>query len=241
MPLEFQAPSIEGWIEDLNKSAAHFAATTLVGIALRDPMFGRVALVSSFGAEAAVLLHMVSVVRPDLPVLFVDTELMFPETLDYQVALSARLGLQDVRVIRGKAAELDPDDSLHQRDPDACCNLRKVQPLREALRGFDTWITGRKRFQGGSRAALEAFELEGERVKVNPLARWRTQDVAEYRANNALPAHPLVAKGYPSIGCMPCTTAVSAGEDPRAGRWRGTGKVECGIHFENGQMVRSSA
>ena len=133
----------------------------------------------------------------------------------------------------------DPDGTLNQRDTDACCDLRKVRPMEAALAPFDSWITGRKRFQSGTRAALDFFETEGDiRIKINPLAHWAPEDVQEYMVNNRLPRHPLVAKGYPSIGCAPCTSPVKPGEDPRAGRWRGADKEECGIHFIDGRMVR---
>ena len=130
---------------------------------------------------------------------------------------------------------------LHQRDPDACCALRKTEPLQKALGPFDAWITGRKRFQGRARMDLEFFENEADRrIKVNPLVHWTPQDVQDYMVNNRLPRHPLVAHGYPSIGCAPCTTRVVAGEDARAGRWRGRKKQECGIHFVDGKVVRGA-
>lgn len=226
----------------LNHRYRHHAATEVLRRAVSDPDLGRVALVSSFGAESVVLLHMVSVVAPGLPVLFIDTQMLFPETLDYQREVSARLGLTDVRVIRAGAAQVaahDPDGTLHKLDPDACCDFRKTVPLESALSEFDAWITGRKRFQGGQRTELEFFEPEPPlRLRVNPLAHWRAEDVQEYMAENNLPRHPLVARGYPSIGCAPCTSPVKPGEDPRAGRWRGREKSECGIHFIGGRMVR---
>jgi phosphoadenosine phosphosulfate reductase len=139
----------------------------------------------------------------------------------------------------------DPDQALHKRDTDACCALRKTAPLNRALKGFDGWITGRKRFQGGTRAALEFFEAKENtgqttgRIKVNPLAFWRPGDIRTYMEENRLPRHPMAARGYPSLGCMPCTSKVSLGEDPRTGRWRGSKKSECGIHFVEGKMVRT--
>lgn len=228
--------------ERLNHRYRHHAATEVLRRAVTDPELGRVALVSSFGSESVVLLHMVSVVAPGLPVLFIDTQMLFPETLDYQRQVSARLGLTDVRVIRASEAEVakhDPDGALHKIDPDACCDFRKTVPLENALSGFDAWITGRKRFQNGQRAALEFFEPEPPaRLRVNPLAHWRPEDVQDYMIENNLPRHPLVAKGYPSIGCAPCTSPVAPGEDPRSGRWRGSDKTECGIHFIGGRIVR---
>jgi len=241
MPLEFAPESAAVRAADLNDRYRHHSATDVVGHALTDPMLGPIALVSSFGAESVVLLHMVSIIDRTTPVLFLDTEMLFAETLDYQVDVSEKLGLTDIRVIRPDRAELlrdDVDGILHLADTDACCNLRKIRPLERAIEPFDGWITGRKRFHGGTREALQFFEADRGRIKVNPLAHWTRDDVAEYMLNNRLPRHPLVAKGYPSIGCEPCTTKVQAGEDPRAGRWRSTEKTECGIHFVNGRAVR---
>lgn len=226
----------------LNARHRHRAGIEVLRAALADPELGKVALVSSFGAESVVLLHMLSVVAPATPVLFIDTQMLFPETLDYQREIAARLPLTDIRVIRAAKAEVaagDADGTLHRRDTDACCNLRKVVPLERALAGFDAWITGRKRFQGGARTDLEFFEPEEPyRLRVNPLAHWRAEDVREYMAENGLPRHPLVARGYPSIGCAPCTSPVEAGADPRSGRWKGSAKTECGIHFIGGRIVR---
>ena len=223
----------------LNARFRHHSATAVMQGALRDA--GHLALVSSFGAESVVLLHMAAVIDKATPVIFIDTQMLFTETLVYQTEVSERLGLSNLRIIRASdMAQHDPDGQLHKRDPDACCALRKTAPLQQVLQGFDGWITGRKRFQSGTRAALEFFEPEaGEnRLKVNPLAHWAPEDVRAYMDENRLPRHPLVAQGYPSIGCAPCTSAVAPGEDPRAGRWRDQTKDECGIHFVNGKMVR---
>jgi phosphoadenosine phosphosulfate reductase len=205
---------------------------------------GEIALVSSFGAESVVLLHMAAIIDPATPVLFVDTELLFTETLIYQQEVSERLGLRNVQIIRADdIAEKDPYGALRFSDTDACCHLRKTVPLQKALAGFDGWITGRKRFQAGSRAALEFFEVEEGtgRMKVNPLAHWAPEDVRAYMEENRLPRHPLVAQGYPSIGCAPCTSKVAEGEDPRAGRWRDQNKEECGIHIVDGKLTRTGA
>lgn len=209
-------------------------AQTVVRHALGDVQIGKVALVSSFGAESVVLLHMVSEIDKSAPVIFLDTEMLFPETLTYQRKVAASLGLTGVRVItpdRDDVLAEDVDGLLHLADTDACCDLRKTRPLAEALKDFDGWITGRKQFQGGKRADLPLFEKDGRRIKVNPLAKWSRQEVSAYIAEHDLPRHPLVAKGYPSVGCMPCTTRVSDHEDQRAGRWRNSKKTECGIHF----------
>ncbi|PZX18340.1 phosphoadenosine phosphosulfate reductase [Palleronia aestuarii] len=245
MPLEAPlAPAVERAAE-LNARYAHHGATAVLRHALTDPQVGRIALVSSFGAESVVLLHMLSVVDRTVPVIFLDTEMLFPATIDYQRDVAERLDLTDVRRIRpDRAAVLnrDTESLLHVADPDACCALRKSEPLERALGGFDSWITGRKRFQGATRATLEFFEADSDgRIKVNPLAHWAREDVQDYLLNNRLPRHPLVKEGYRSIGCWPCTSRVEAGEDDRAGRWRDSAKTECGIHFKDGRIVRENA
>lgn len=229
-------------VAELNARYRHHSATSVMQGALREA--GNIALVSSFGAESVVLLHMAAVIDPETPVVFVDTELLFTETLLYQQEVSERLGLRNIKIIKADdIAEKDPYGALRFSDKDACCTLRKTVPLAKALDGYDGWITGRKRFQAGTRAALEFFEIEQGtgRMKINPLAHWAPEDVRVYMDENRLPRHPLVAKGYPSIGCAPCTTPVKDGEDPRAGRWRGDNKEECGIHMVDGKLVRTGA
>ena len=243
MPRDLSLNPVADRVAALNTRYRHHSATAVLEHSLKDTDLGRVALVSSFGADSVVLLHLVSVIAPETPVLFVDTRMLFPETLEYQRQLAETLHLCDVRTIRAaqpKVAFEDPDNTLHQFNTDACCGVRKVEPLERALAGFDGWITGRKRFQNADREALQFFENESDhRIKVNPLAHWGREDLAEYIVNNRLPRHPMVAKGYPSIGCAPCTSAVAPGEDPRSGRWRGQQKSECGIHFSSGTAARS--
>ena len=194
---------------------------------------GKLALVSSFGAESAVLLHMAAQIDPSIPVLFLDTGQHFGQTLDYRQQLAAKLGLTDVRDLRPAYADLatqDPSANLYKTSTDACCNIRKVLPLDRALVDFDSWITGRKRFQASTRLSLPVVE-EGEgKIKFNPLANWGKAELDAYVAEHDLPAHPLVQFGYPSIGCWPCTKPVEEGQDARSGRWEGQDKVECGIH-----------
>lgn len=213
----------------------HYALTQLAP--------GRVAVVSSFGADSAVLLHLVASIDPDTPIVFLDTRKHFHETLAYREMLVERLGLGDVRSVRpapGRIEQVDPAGDLHALEPDICCDLRKTQPMAEALDGFDAWITGRKRFQAATRQAMPLFEREEGRIKVNPLAAWSAHDVADYAATHDLPAHPLLEQGYRSIGCAPCTSPVGPGESDRAGRWRGMGKTECGIHLTvNGKFERA--
>lgn len=230
----------------LNRLHARGEAAGLLADAVRDQYPGEIALVSSFGADSAVLLHMVSRIDPAVPVLFLETGMLFPETLAYQRKLGRALGLRDLRLIRPDADDLaadDPDGTLHTENTDGCCFIRKTLPLRRALSPFRAWITGRKRHQSATRAEIELFEEEDRdgRLKINPLAGWSAEDLRAYMAAHDLPAHPLVARGYPSIGCAPCTSPVRADEDPRAGRWRDSDKTECGIHFDGERWVRGPA
>jgi phosphoadenosine phosphosulfate reductase len=210
-------------------------ANTLLAAMIREEFSGsRIALVSSFGTEAAVLLHLVSQADPATPVVFLDTGKLFGETLRYRDTLVGRLGLTDVRSIEPDPAAVEGEDNegvLWLHDADSCCRIRKVEPLARALKPFAAWINGRKRFQNDDRAAIPPVEWDGERIKVNPLAEWNPADVAAYFERHDLPRHPLEADGYRSIGCMPCTDRVAPDEDPRAGRWRGKDKTECGIHL----------
>jgi len=194
---------------------------------------GRIAVVSSFGAESAALLHMVATIDPATPVVVIDTGKLFEETVRYRDELTGRLGLSDVRIERPDPIALaveDPDGTLWSRDPDRCCHLRKVLPLPCGLEGVDAWITGRKRFQSATRSLLPVVESDGPRIKANPLAGWTYDDVDAYYDRHALPRRPLFDAGFLSIGCAPCTRAVLPGEDARAGRWAGMEKTECGLH-----------
>jgi len=227
----------------LNRVHAASEAVVLLDDVIRQQYRHGVALVSSFGAESAVLLHMVARIERTTPVLFLETGMLFPETLTYQRELASRLGLTDLRLIRPDPADLagdDPDGTLHRDNTDACCFIRKTLPLRRALEPYGAWITGRKRAQAATRAGLELFEEDRENglLKVNPLADWDGAMVRGYMTEHALPPHPLVARGFPSIGCAPCTTQAAPGEDPRAGRWRDQAKEECGIHFDGEKWVR---
>ena len=208
-------------------------AINILRQAITEEFPRRIALVSSFGSEASVLLHLVAQVAPDTPVLFLDTGKHFAQTLSYKRKLVRELGLTDIRDLRPDTddlAEKDAGGDLWRSDPDACCTARKVLPLEKALDGFDAWITGRKQFHGGGRVGLPVFEASAPFIKVNPIVRWSPQDVEEYAKRHNLTSHPLVSQGYPSIGCWPCTHPAAAGEDARAGRWRGGAKTECGIH-----------
>jgi len=229
------------WATVLADRYARAGAEDLMAAMIRDVFPGRIALVSSFGAESAVMLHMVARIDPATPVVFIDTGKLFGETLRYRDGLVERLGLSDVRSISPdphRIAEADPRGMLFSQNPDMCCYWRKVEPLERALKGFQAWFSGRKQAHGGARAALPRIEAADRRVKVSPLADWSRADIEDYFDRHDLPRHPLEADGFLSIGCMPCTDRVAPGDAPRSGRWRGLDKTECGIHLGIGEARR---
>ena len=224
-------------VDELRRAHGDLCGLGLLrALLIEGPLAGRTALVSSFGAESAVLLDMVARIDRAIPVIFLDTGKLFAETHAYREALVGALRLSDVRVVGPEPATLarrDPQGDLWQRDPDACCQMRKTAVLEPALAGFAAWITGRKRFQGGLRWRLPTIEPEwaSGRIKINPLAPWSPEEVERYRRRRRLPRHPLEPRGFRSIGCTPCTRPVAPSEPQRAGRWQGLGKSECGIHL----------
>ena len=219
--------------EELDQALRNQSPAAVIAAALQAVGRERLALVSSFGTESAALLKVMADVDPAIPVIFLDTGWLFEETLAYRDTLIATLGLRDVRSIKPLEETLsreDPDRELWFSDPDACCRIRKVEPLARALAPFSAWINGRKRFQGGLRAAIPVVEQDGIRLKFNPFANVTREEIEAIYAAANLPPHPLVASGFLSVGCMPCTSRTSPDEDARAGRWRGRPKTECGIH-----------
>jgi phosphoadenosine phosphosulfate reductase len=218
---------------DLARQLRGASPAEIIAAALKTVGREQLALVSSFGTESAALLKVMADVDPAIPVIFLDTGWLFEETLAYRDTLIATLGLRDVRSIKPLEETLsreDPDRDLWFSDPDACCRIRKVEPLARALKPFSAWINGRKRFQGGARAVIPVVEEDGARLKFNPFADVSREDINAIYARARLPQHPLQASGFLSVGCMPCTSRTSEGEDARAGRWRGQAKTECGIH-----------
>jgi len=227
------SPEQAARLDKLVKKYEGLAGQNLLEPLLREEFIDKIAVVSSFGSESAVLLHMVSQIDPTVPVIFLNTGKLFGETLRYRDRLQERLGLADLRAIGPHPDDLkdeDPDGVLWNSDPDQCCAIRKVRPLERALKAFDAQITGRKRFQTQARLAMPTIEVSGGKFKINPLALWGLEELEAYRAQYKLPKHPLVKDGYLSIGCMPCTDRVKEGEDYRSGRWAGRDKDECGIH-----------
>jgi phosphoadenosine phosphosulfate reductase len=219
--------------QELDRVLRSASPAEVIATALRTVGRERLAVVSSFGTESAALLKVMADVDPAIPVVFLDTGWLFEETLAYRDTLIATLGLRDVRSIKPLEQTLsreDPERELWFSDPDACCRIRKVEPLARALAPFSAWINGRKRFQGGLRAQLPVVEDDGMRLKFNPFANVSREDIEAMYERAKLPPHPLQASGYLSVGCMPCTSRTSPDEDARAGRWRGRAKTECGIH-----------
>jgi phosphoadenosine phosphosulfate reductase len=227
----------------LNARFAGVDAASMLRELFAEGTLGRVAVVSSFGTESAVLLHLVAQADPTVPVIFVDTLKMFGETLAYRDTLVQQLGIVNSSVVTPDPAVLAAKDENGLRwswDPDGCCEIRKVEPLKRAKQGLDTWISGRKAFQSVTRQNLPRFQVEDGRLKVNPLGDWTKDDLEAYFVLHDLPRHPLEAKGYLSVGCEPCTSVVKPGEDPRAGRWRGWDKTECGIHVPGAPAADAS-
>jgi phosphoadenosine phosphosulfate reductase len=218
---------------ELDRALADASPSQVIAAAVKEVGRDKLAVVSSFGTESAALLKIAADVDPAIPVVFLDTGWLFEETLAYRDTLTSLLGLTDVRTIHPLPETLEREDKerdLWFSNPDQCCFIRKVEPLARALSSFDGWINGRKRFQGGDRAAIAVVEADGARLKFNPLANVSQDELSALYATMNLPPHPLLASGFTSIGCMPCTTRTKPGEDPRAGRWRDRGKTECGIH-----------
>ncbi|WP_334504549.1 phosphoadenylyl-sulfate reductase [Bradyrhizobium sp. AZCC 1678] len=217
----------------LDRALRDASPAEIIETALKTVGREQLALVSSFGTESAALLKVMADVDPAIPVIFLDTGWLFEETLAYRDTLIAALGLRDVRSIKPLEEALsrqDPDRELWFSDPDACCRIRKVEPLARALKPFAAWINGRKRFQGGARAEIPVVEDDGAKLKFNPFANVSREEIEAIYKMAKLPPHPLVASGYLSVGCMPCSSRTAPGEDARAGRWRGQAKRECGIH-----------
>ncbi len=224
----------------LDATYAAFDAPELVRALIAEEFTDRIALISSFGTEAAVMLALAAEIDRALPILFIDTGKMFDETLAYRDQLVELLGLTDVRTItpsRVALADRDPAGQLWYFDADACCRLRKVEPLAVSLGGFDAVLSGRKRYHGALRHALPRFQAVDGRIKIDPLAHWTADRVAAEFVRRGLPQHPLQAEGYASIGCEPCTRPVEAGAPVRAGRWAGAAKTECGIHLPGSARV----
>lgn len=232
--LAVQTPK-EPVLADLNALYETMSAQEILRHAIEEQFVDRITIVSSFGAESVILLHMIAEIDPTVPVIMLNTGKLFGETLRYRDRLQERLGLMDVRAVSPDPRELAAEDAkggLWQRDTDACCDLRKVRPQARAVAPFDALITGRKRFQTGTRAQMQIIEKDTDgRYKINPLANWDLDQLKAYIEEHNLPRHPLVKDGYLSIGCMPCTNRVEEGSDYRSGRWADSDKDECGIHL----------
>jgi phosphoadenosine phosphosulfate reductase len=229
--------AVAAQLKDLQERAKDRDPHGILELALTGELAGKTAVVSSFGAESAVLLKLVADIDPNTPILFLNTGKLFGETLRYRDRLQDLLGLGDVRSLSPSLEarnRQDADGTLWSRNTDACCDFRKTVPLSRALEPFLAQVTGRKRFQTRERADMQPVEFFQGRYRFNPLWQWDLQQLEAFMERHKLPRHPLVEDGYRSIGCMPCTRRVQAGEDYRAGRWSGLDKDECGIHLTDG-------
>lgn len=230
---ETRQPITADDLENLNTLYGHLDGQELLKAMIKEAFPGRIAISSSFGIEAAVLLDMVARIDPSTPVIFLNTGHLFEETIAYKDVLEKRLGLTDIRTIHPDPDHLkkyDPNETLHSTDSDLCCHIRKVLPMQQSLHEFDAWVTGRKRFHGGERKSLPSLELDQGQIKVNPLINYDRDKILEQFTQRGLPIHALELKGYTSVGCHHCTGLPVAGDDPRSGRWAGQNKTECGIH-----------
>jgi phosphoadenosine phosphosulfate reductase len=224
-------------VRDLNERFERAHPREIVDWALEEPGLPRVAIASAFQAEGTCVMHMAVQTRPDVPVLFLETGFHFAETLAFKARLTERLGLHVVDLVgehtpESQAAAFGP--RLYERDPDRCCDINKVRPMLEALRGLDAWVTAFRRDSSPTRASspiVDRYDVESGRsiLKINPVATWTRRDTWAYLKEHDLPHNPLYDLGYASIGCAPCTRMQLPGEPERAGRWAGLSKWECGI------------
>lgn len=219
-----------------NAAEPGFDTTAAIITWAAEHFMPRLAITSSFQTQSVALLHIMSQVQPDIPVIFLDTGYHFPETVAYRDELVERFGLT-LTIARPVTTQSDQirqyGDALYRRDPDLCCYINKVEPMQRALRDLDAWLSGIRRDQTANRANAEPVELTKDgRVKINPLVAWTHKDLWTYIHRHDLPAHPLFSQGYLSVGCAPCTQPVTAGGDERSGRWAGQGKTECGLHTD---------
>jgi phosphoadenosine phosphosulfate reductase len=228
----------EDLVRDLNRRFEQAEPREIIRWALEESGLQRVAIASAFQAEGTCVIHMAIEVRPDVPILFLETGFHFAETLAFKERLTELLDLNVVdltgdHTVDSQAAKYGP--RLYERDPHLCCELNKVIPWRRALRGLDGWITSMRRDSSWTRRGSQIVSQQevddtGVVVKINPIANWTRRDAWAYLREHDLPRNPLYDLGYESIGCAPCTRMVFPGEDERAGRWSGQNKVECGIH-----------
>lgn len=224
-------PAVE--INDLNKRFEDATPEQILGWAAATFKASDIILTCSFQHDGVVLAHMLRTIAPEIPVVFINTGFHFAKTLEYRDSIVKLLGIQLTEIFPRLSFEEFGErygSDLYDRDPDLCCQINKVGPMREALDGVQAWINGRRRNQTPERRGIGHIEITGSVVKINPLAGWTSRDTYRYLHAHNIPTHPLFEQGYTSIGCEPCTALPIPGQDERSGRWAGTKKRECGIH-----------
>jgi phosphoadenosine phosphosulfate reductase len=236
-------------IGDLNSRFDDSAPQDILRWAFEESGMERVAIASAFQREGTAIIHMATRIRPDVPILFLETGFHFAETLAFKQQLIERYGLNVVELTGEHTVDSQEATfgfRLYERDPDLCCRLNKVEPFQRALEGFDAWVTGMRRDSAWTRAKsplVTCYEISPGQpiVRVNPIAGWAQRDVWAYLKEHDIPHNPLYDLGFASIGCAPCTRMVFSGEDERAGRWSGTGKIECGIQAPETELQSAAA
>lgn len=228
------ADELRALVESHQARFAGSDAAELLGWAAQE--FGDALAVACSMAADTILPALVSQSIPDVDVLFLETGFHFPETHQTRDALASQWPVTVIDVLPTLSVEQQDEQHgprLYERDPGACCGIRKVEPLARALSGYDAWVTGIRREDNALRASAQLLEWDPthQMVKLNPIAAWSFEDVLDFATSHGVPVNPLLSDGYPSIGCQPCTRRVAPGEDPRAGRWAGLAKTECGIHL----------
>tara|TARA_B100000029_G_scaffold79792_1_gene71301 strand:+ start:3805 stop:4503 length:699 start_codon:yes stop_codon:yes gene_type:complete len=222
--------------QKLSEKFSKLDSINLLNVMIKKIFSKKIVLTSSFGSESIVILHMISKIDRSTPVIFINTGKLFPETLDYAKKIINLLKLNNILVLKPLNKDLkikDPNENLYKKNPDECCKIRKVFPLEKIINNYDAWITGRKRIHGFEREFINKIEKSSTHIKINPLADWSLEKINKYIKKNNLPEHPLISKGYKSIGCFTCTNKVIYNESIRSGRWKNFKKKECGIHTFN--------
>ncbi|MEE2694747.1 MAG: phosphoadenylyl-sulfate reductase [Pseudomonadota bacterium] len=222
------------YLKKLNQNSKDKMPYEIIEESIKKNFKDDIAYVCSFGSESAIILHMISEIKNDLPIIMLNTNFLFSETLEYRDYLLKRLKLTNFKEIFPDSSDIetaDKNNDLWKKNPDSCCNIRKVVPLQKELEKYTSWISGRKSYHEGERRNIKSFEYLNGKIVINPLADVEKGFVDAYFKNKKINRHPLVDQGYLSIGCINCTVKTIDVNDPRSGRWHNKLKTECGIHY----------